>query len=31
MTTNLKKQLEADKNEININELLGNLNIIFCK
>ena len=26
-----KKQLEADKNEININELLGNLNIIFCK
>lgn len=31
MTTNLKKQLEADKNEININELLVNLNIIFCK
>lgn len=31
MTTNLKKQLEADKNEININELLVNLNIIFFK
>ena len=31
MTTNLKRQLEADKNEININELLVNLNIIFCK
>ena len=31
MTANLKRQLEADKNEININELLVNLNIIFCK